>query len=320
MLSPTIDHPLSDCPGALQGTCTCILLPPSFHHIFTMLELRDRIAAIETALQNEQEVEIAGPDPPVRHSLDHRFDKTAPDVDAAPAPTPAQEKANPFESIGSPPKQQHYDSIAAAFGLGILDEENFTEYVVYDAFITNLRICPLDLTDAGHYYYVEHRSFLPHVPGVILRRGTDKQGQSLGVAHIPLAGANSFGIGDFEARPMDVVWEKMENAGFWTHMRYEFEHEMPSGERRAFNWIRTRNNLLDDQGDLVLVEEGREDLILAEYLGKGLLKWKKRGRLRIREIEAFGESWELVVLLTWASVVEVRAVPSNSVSYSYLSE
>ena len=66
---------------------------------------------------------------------------------------------------------------------------------------------------------------------------------------------------------------------------------------------------MDDQGDLVLIEEGREDLILAEYLGKGLLKWKKRGRLRIREAEPFGENWEVVVLLTWASVVEVRILP-----------
>jgi len=274
-------------------------------YIATMLELRDRIAAIESALQDVKEIEIEGPGTPVRHSLDHRFDKTDPAVDAAPVPTPAQEKANPFETAGSPPKERYYDSIAAAFGLGILDEEKFTEYVVYDAFITNLRLCPVHLTDTGHYYYVEHRSFLPHVPGVILRHGTDKQGKSLGVANLPITGANSFGIGDFEARPQDMVWEKMEKTGFWTHMRYEFTHEARNGEKRTFHWIRTRNNLMDDQGDLVLVEEGRDDLILAEYLGKGLLKWKKRGRLRIREAEPFGENWELVVLLTWASVVEL---------------
>jgi hypothetical protein len=182
---------------------------------------------------------------------------------------------------------------------------------VYDAFITNLRVCPVDLTDTDNYYYIEHRSFLPNVPGVILRRGTDKQGKSLGVAHIPLTGANSFGIGDFETRPTEVVWERMKNTGFWTHMRYEFSLEIPSGERRIFNWIRTRNNLMDDQGDLVLVEVGRDDLILAEYLGKGLLKWKKRGRLRIRTVEVFGESWELVVLLTWASVVKVSTLQAN---------
>lgn len=280
-----------------------------------MLELRDRIAAIESALQNVEEVEISRPGTPVRHSLDHRFDKTAPEVDAPPVPTPAQEKTNPFEKSGSPPRERHYDSIAAAFGLGILDEEKFTEYVVYDAFITNLRICPVHLTDTGNYYYVEHRSFLPHVPGVILRYGTDKQGKSIGAAHLPFSGANTFGIGDFESRPQEMVWEKMHHAGFWTHMRYRFSHEARNGQRRTFNWIRTRNNIMDDQGDLVLVEEGREDLILAEYLGKGLLKWKKRGRLRIREAEPFGERWELVVLLTWASVLEVCILLVNGPSY-----
>jgi hypothetical protein len=122
---------------------------------------------------------------------------------------------------------------------------------------------------------------------------------------LPITGANTFGIGDFERNPQSVVWEKMGNKGFWTHMKYGFEHETPSGQRRAFHWIRTRNNIIDDQGDLVLVEDGQEDLILAEYVGKGILKWKKRGRLRIREAEHFGLSWELIVLLTWACVVEV---------------
>ncbi|KUJ09799.1 uncharacterized protein LY89DRAFT_724191 [Mollisia scopiformis] len=268
-----------------------------------MVELRDRIAAIQAALETDQEVEFANTPP--RHSLDHRFDKTAPEVDAAPAPTPAKEKANPFESVGAPPKSQYYDSVAAAFGLGILDEEEFTEYIVYDAFVTNLRICPLNLTDTGHYYYVEHRSFLPNVPGVILRHGTEKSGKSLGAAHIPLQGKNTFGVGDYDGRPHEMVWERMGNTGFWTHMKYEFEHEIAAGVRKTFNWIRTRNNIMDDQGDLVLVEQGREYLVLCEYLGKGLLKWKKRGRLRIRTVEAFGESWEIVVLLTWASVIEL---------------
>jgi hypothetical protein len=272
-----------------------------------MLELRDRISAMEAALRNLEELDIGGSNTPVRHSLDHRFDKTAPEVDAAPAPTPAQEKANPFETA-SPTKTRNYDSVAEAFGLGIRDEENFTEYTVYDAFVTNLRICPVHLTDTGHFYYVEHRSFLPHVPGVILRRGTDKKGKCLGAAHIPITGANTFGIGDFERNPQSVVWEKMGSTGFWTHMKYQFEHELPNGQRRTFQWIRTRNNIIDDQGDLVLVEDGREDLILAEYLGKGILKWKKRGRLRIRAAELFGETWELIVLLTWASVVEVRTL------------
>jgi hypothetical protein len=146
------------------------------------------------------------------------------------------------------------------------------------------------------------------VPGVILRQGTDKEGKSAGVAHLPLMGRNSIGLGDFDNNPNVMVWESMAGAGLWTHMKYVFEFELENGERRNFCWIRTRNNLLDDQGDLVLVEEGREDLILVEYLGKGLLKWRKRGRLRIRKAEVFGERWELIVLLTWGSVVEVGAL------------
>ena len=270
-----------------------------------MIELRDRISAMEMALQNLDELDISGSNTPVRHSLDHRFDKPSPEVDAKPAPTPAQEKSNPFDSSTSAPEGKHYDSIAAKFGLGILDEENFIEYTVYDAFVTNLRICPVHLTDSGHFYYVEHRSFLPHVPGVILRSGIDKKGKCLGAAHIPVQGLNTFGIGDIDKNSQAMVWEKLGSTGFWTHMKYEFVHEIPNGQRRTFNWIRTRNNIIDDQGDLVLVEQGREDLILAEYLGKGLLKWKKRGRLRIRVAELFGEDWDLVVLLTWASVIEV---------------
>jgi hypothetical protein len=281
-----------------------------------MVELRDRIAAIQSALENNQEVKFADPPPrnslslavadtPPRHSLDHRFDRTAPEVDARPTPTPSQEKTNPFETVGAPAKSKYYDSVAAAFGLGILDDEEFMEYVVYDASFTNLRVCPLNLTDTGHYYYVEHRFSLPNVPGVVLRQGSEKTGKSLGAAHIPLQGKNTFGVGDYDGRPNEMVWERMGNTGFWTHMKYEFVHEVGSGVTKTFNWIRTRNNIMDDQGDLVLVEQGKEDIILCEYLGKGLLKWKKRGRLRVRTVAAFGESWEIVVLLTWASVIEL---------------
>lgn len=105
-----------------------------------MLGLRDRIEAIESALRNLDELDVGTPTPLARHSFDHRFDKTDPAVDAAPFPTPAQERANPFQSATS--KSQHYDSIAATYGLGILDQENFDEYTVYDAFVTNLRLCP----------------------------------------------------------------------------------------------------------------------------------------------------------------------------------
>ncbi|RDW64591.1 hypothetical protein BP6252_10242 [Coleophoma cylindrospora] len=187
-----------------------------------MVELRDRIAAIQAALAEEQDVKFA--EPPARHSLDHRFDPTAPEVDAAPAPTPARERTNPFESIHVPAlnadsKPQFYDSIAQKFGLGILDDDEFAEYVVYDASLTNLRVCPLDMADHGHYYYVDYRFSLPNVPGVVLREGTEKTGKSLGAAHIPIQGENRLGVGDYDKSPHEMVWEKMGNTGFWTHMR-----------------------------------------------------------------------------------------------------
>lgn len=279
------------------------------------MELRDRIEAIESALRTSEEIDVGTG----RHSTDHRFDGTPRQsidhgVDDAPIHSsdkvfdPELPLGNPTETEESARSSTHSkagvsDSIAANFGLGILDSEPFTEYTIYNAFLTNLRICPVDLS--GSLYYVEHRSFMPTIPGVILHSGHDKSGPSLGVAHLPFAGANQIGIGDVDTNPSAVVWEKFAKQTTWTHMRYAFEHTLPNGERRRFLWIRTRNMVLDDQGDLVLVEEAREDLIFAEYLGKGIVKWKKRGRLRVRVVEAFGESWEVLVLLSWAAVVEL---------------
>lgn len=61
-----------------------------------------------------------------------------------------------------------------------------------------------------------------------------------------------------------------------------------------------------DQGDLVLVEEGKHD-ILAECRGKGVLGQvkKQRGSLSIirRDVD---DAWERMVILTWASILELQ--------------
>ncbi|KAL3421239.1 hypothetical protein PVAG01_07684 [Phlyctema vagabunda] len=194
-------------------------------------------------------------------------------------------------------------SIAETLGLSHLRAEDSIEYNVYNAFVTNLRVCPVDLQ--GAYYYVEHRSFVPNTPGAILREGYDKAGRSIGVANLPYIGINTLGLGDFENAPHDMQWERMAKGAFWSHTKYEFEFG-PVGARRKFWWIRTNMMVLDDQGDLVLVEEGNESEVLAEYTGKGILKWKKRGALRIRNAEAtFGEGWLRMVVLSWAAIVEL---------------
>lgn len=283
-----------------------------------MASLYERMAALELALQNPNEVVIPSvpsrshtPSTPIRHSTDHRFDRPDPAFESIPpAPTPSQERRNPFDTnintveVAKDEKDvsKYYDSVAAAFGLGILDDDEFVDYTIYDASFSNMRVVPVKLE--GRYYYVEHRFYLPSVPGVVLHEGPEKTGKCLGVAHIPITGQNSIGIGDMND-PNSMVWEKMGVCGFWTHMKYAFVHHLPNREARTFNWIRTRNNILDDQGDLVLIEEKKEGLVLAEYTGKGLLKWKKRGRLRVRDMPEFGPDWEVKVLVSWASVVEV---------------
>ncbi|EHK97468.1 hypothetical protein M7I_6775 [Glarea lozoyensis 74030] len=171
--------------------------------------LHDRLTLIESALSDLQTLDLGPerkPSPSARQSLDHRFDRTDPSVDAAPVPTPAQEKSDPFDLIQ---KTQFYDTVAAKFGLGIRDEEDFAEFIVYNAFVTNLRVCPVHLTDTGRYYYIEHRFYLPNTPGVVLRQGTDKEGPCLGVANIPLTGRNSFGVGDFKGDQRGMVWEHL---------------------------------------------------------------------------------------------------------------
>ncbi|KAH8811292.1 hypothetical protein F5884DRAFT_781702 [Xylogone sp. PMI_703] len=255
-----------------------------------------------TTNNNNNQYDIIRDSSPVL-GLDSQSSFSAPEKPTS--PPPPLEALPPLEERMEKLNLKDEDSIGAQLGLNRIDSlSSYTDYKIYNAFLTNLRICPVDLS--GRYFYVEHRSFLPNTPGAILHGGVDKEGPILGVAHLPLlSGTNSIGIGDHKNNPTAVQWEKLERTTFWTHMRYVFEWELPDGERRRFLWIRTRNMLLDDQGDLVLIEEGKESLVLAEYFGRGLLKWKKRGKLRLRNIEALGEHWEEMVLLTWAAVVEL---------------
>jgi hypothetical protein len=208
------------------------------------------------------------------------------------------------------------DSVAATFGLGHLHEiKEFVEYDIWNASLTNMRVCPVDLD--GQYLYVAHRSFLPNRPGVVVHSGTTKEGAVMGVAHLDFFSTwNTLGVGDPEGAPMSVVWEKMHKESFWTHMRYSFTWDvvvtvkgLTETEKHVFEWHRTKNNFLwDDQGDLVLVEKGKDE-VLALYEGKGVLgqvPGKIRGNLKIKpKPEGFHEGWEMMVLLGWASVVEL---------------
>ncbi|RFU27512.1 hypothetical protein B7463_g8819, partial [Scytalidium lignicola] len=77
-----------------------------------------------------------------------------------PLPPPVTEEPLPLDEHFDKLKLKDQDSIGAQLGLNRIDSlDSYTDYKIYNAFITNLRICPVDL--AGRYFYVEHRSFLP---------------------------------------------------------------------------------------------------------------------------------------------------------------
>jgi len=239
-----------------------------------------------------------------------------------PIPTPSKRAVTPHSTIITPPQtppppidstkstQKHKpSSVAAEFGLTPLPEDEFISYTIYNASLTNLRVCPIDLTSTSlTYYYIESRSFIPNKPGVTMHAGCTKDDPIIGIAHLDyFSTSNLLGIGDPEGDPTGVIWEKLHKESFWTHMRYSF-----SWEGKKYEWVRTKNvYFVYDQGDLVLVEEGKGE-VLAEYKGKGVIGQvgvlgqvkKQRGTLRV--IKGREEGWEKIVVLSWASIVELQ--------------
>jgi hypothetical protein len=184
-----------------------------------------------------------------------------------------------------------------------MDPKRSKSLMVYDSSRYDLRICALDSNVA--IYFVEHSSWASNKPDLILHAGADQQGPVLGVGHFPCFGAKTIGLGDPRRDVNAMIWEKLSCTTKWTHAEYEFEFPFGDEHRRTkFRWRRTKTRVFSDQGDMELVKVGREDDILASYVGFGLLdSLKKRAVVTIRE--GFGEQWELMVWLTGLSLVEL---------------
>jgi len=211
-------------------------------------------------------------------------------------------------TIPEPRHSAKRESIAAEFGLSPLADDDFTAYTVWNASFLDMRICPVDLTSSSNpYYYIESTHFVSNKPGITLRLGTSKDAPIIGVAHLDyFSTSNQIGLGDPEHNPAGVRWERLHKESFWTHMRYSFSLEEEDGTIVKYEWHRTKSIYwVADQGDLVLVEEGKQD-VLAEYKGKGVLGQvkKQRGNLNIKRKEG-NDVWERMVILTCASIVEL---------------
>jgi len=218
----------------------------------------------------------------------------------------------------SPQGTRSDEPIGYAFGLSHVPENEFTEYTVWNASVSNMRVCPTDLTTLSPtYYYIENRSFIPSRPGVTLHLGSDKAAPTVAVAHLDyFSTKNLLGLGSPETNPLGMRWEKLHRESFWTHMRYAFTFDFGNGEGEAsrfgdhsgvrkFEWHRTKHVYwILDQPDLVLIEEGTLN-VYAEYKGNNLGQvQKQRGTLKVKN--GLGNEWERMVILAWASIVELQ--------------
>jgi hypothetical protein len=187
----------------------------------------------------------------------------------------------------------------------------------------NLSLCPADSNN--HTYYVTNSLNTLQTPDVVLHSGKDKTESVLGVARLRAWGPNPVGVGDPDAVGREMVWEELRRVSTWTHARYHFEWDWSDGERRKYEWRRSKMQIFDNQDDLELVERGRETVVLATYKCVGLVRWKRKGFLRIRIVNEVGkvelERWETIVILTGVSLVELarrRAGPRRNFSGVYM--
>lgn len=175
-------------------------------------------------------------------------------------------------------------------------------YVVYDHKTYDIKVCEANSDIA--IYFSEHHSWTPKVPDLVFHSGADRQGLILGVGHFSWFGANTVGLGD-PANPIEMVWEKLVGISKWTHSEYKFEFPFGADQKRTtFIWRRIKTRTFSDQGDMELVIEGKNDEVVADYVGFGLLEsMEKRATVTIKH--GLGDKLELMVWLTGLSLVEL---------------
>jgi hypothetical protein len=197
------------------------------------------------------------------------------------------------------PEMGHGDIRLGPSGSG--DTAKYKELIVNNASPKNLRI--LSPNSGNGLFYLTNSWFTPRKPHLILHAGSDKLGPVVGVARLAHTGPNTIGIGDPEKDINSMVWEKLSRTSKWTRATYQFGCMFGEEGRKSFIWQRVRSNPFDDQGNLELFEDGKPDVILATFESVGVFKWKKRGRMLI--LEGYGDAWELMVLLTGLSLIQL---------------
>lgn len=209
------------------------------------------------------------------------------------------------------------DAVSPEAAQEILQEEppsdplNFKTYIVYNsAGHLNLKLALAGSSDT--IFYVAHSNFTPGTADLVLYGGANKKSPVRGVVKMgALHKIEKVGLGDpnIEVGPDKIIWEELKKLTKWTHKTYGFEWGERS-ERKKYEWRRTKQGAWDTTPDLILVEDGTRELkrgemgpeVLAQYMNKGILRWKKRGTFEIRK--GGNEKWETMVLLTGLTLIE----------------
>lgn len=206
-------------------------------------------------------------------------------------------------SYSNEAEKQHAEQLAAIRlrPMSTSEPVTFKEFDINNAPGRNLCICsPSEVA----LFSVINSSYTRGVPDVTIHAGADKSGPTLGVAHLGVSGKHTVGLGDPNGNISSVVWEGLSRTSRkWSHRTYQFESLFGDKGRKVFVWKQAVPKPFDDQGNMELFEDGKEDIVLAKYIGVGLFKRKKRGQMLI--IDGYGETWELIVLLTGLSLVEL---------------
>lgn len=188
-------------------------------------------------------------------------------------------------------------------------DSEFKTYGVYsDGWHLDLRVH--DQRDAP-LYLVDNSFWTPHKPDVTLHNGIDNTDPILGVARLGVLCATTVGIGDPNINSgSDVIWEDLVRESKINHSRYSWSMDLPGGRgRRTFVWKRTHHFGLEYEPwrtktawthlKLQDVETGK---IVANF-ARTSINWRRKvGRLVFRA--DYGETWEIMVLLTVFALIE----------------
>jgi hypothetical protein len=200
------------------------------------------------------------------------------------------------EKAGAPPDDVKLTSIPAT------DSHKFKEFVVYKTGLSNLKLCPAGSETPS--YLVDTALYTPSKADITLYAGGDSRGKVHGAVDLKkFAGHYEIALGD-PSKNKDIAWEPLEVVQYWAS-RHGFDSEFGEEGVKGFLWRHPGERLSDHPGDMELVEEESPDHVLAQYVKTGTHSWKSRGNLLVRE--GYGETWELMVILTAMALVVVKS-------------